>query len=54
MGHLLLLPAFPHPAQGTPDVQVPTLHVSLALCSLGASVEACSEMGISLKKKKSP
>lgn len=26
MGHVLLLPAFPHPAHGALDVQVPTLH----------------------------
>lgn len=49
--HLLLLPAFLHPAQGTllalvPHARFPTLHVRLGLCSLAWNLEVCSDMNI--------
>lgn len=51
MVHLLLLPAFLHPAQGALLtlallVRVPTLHARLGLCSLGGDLEVGSEMNI--------
>lgn len=63
MVHLLLLPAFLHPALGrflmlALRVWVPTLLASLGLCSLGGNLEVCSGTNIctycsiSIKKKK--